>query len=99
MTDRTVNKYYLYYLKEDGGGMVLTGFIPPNLSADGIARPIWSPHLGVAAWNMPLFFPTPEQAEVVIEDYELNFSDHPPIQVGRWITMTNCQRNEHPPVE
>jgi len=96
MTSRTPDQYYLYFTKDDGDSMVLTRFWT---GSDGINRFIWTPHLCVAAWNMPLFFPTPEQAEVVIEDYEFNFLGEAAVQIGRWISMTNCHRNDHVPGE
>ena len=96
MTNRIPDQYYLYFTKDDGDSMLLTRFWK---GSDGIARFIFSPHLCVAAWNMPLFFPTLEQAEVVIEDYEFNYLGAAAIQIGRWISMDTCYQNRHSPTE
>lgn len=93
------DKYYLYYLKDNGDSMVLTRFTPADQTGDGIPRFTWSLHIAVAAWNMPLLFPTLEQAETVIDDQEFNFLGAVTVQIGRWISMDSCRRNLHAPAE
>lgn len=78
--------------------MFLTDVVQENNPVIDMVAYRFTPHHKLFAWKMPLLFPTLEQVETFAE----NMGEPPsglkaatPLQIGRWLSMTQAKRNEH----
>lgn len=94
-----MTQYYIYFVHDDGDRMLLTEYTEDNPDINEppvLAR--WTPHHKIRAWKMPLLFPTPEQAEVLMDDIRHFFfmekRYREGVKLGRWVSMDSFIREQ-----
>ena len=95
------DKYYIYYIRKCGEGMFLSSFTNQTDSRHNRNEYRFTSHCNLHSFNQPIFFVTLEQAETFLEimkeecpmSLEADSISLPTI--GRWLTMSQAQRNQH----
>jgi hypothetical protein len=83
-----ITQHYLYYVSEDGHGMIL---IEPQKQPGGKLVYEWLPHSYINDYRPP-FLLSLEQATALLEQEGWGTLD---MQIGDWVSITRCQQNQH----